>query len=245
MRFDLHVHSTYSKDGLSTQKMIIRTAIRRGLSGVAITDHNCIAAAPDVPEGFIIIPGVEYSTDYGHILALFCKEFAAGLARDSLNRFSLAELAPFVRDRGGLLIAAHPYRYKMYQAPDEPFGLPAFLLENVDGLESVNARDLIRDPDGQAKVEQAAQACGLFVTGGSDGHFPLEIGGGYTEIPDGAGLPDGTGLPGGTGLPDGDVLRNALLEKKSTAAGKPGRKIYSMTSRIWKKIRRKIQRNIQ
>ena len=75
MKFDLHVHSNCSIDGFSSPDMIIRSAIKRGLSGIAVTDHNTGAGVLTVslkaPEGFIVIPGVEYSTDYGHILALF------------------------------------------------------------------------------------------------------------------------------------------------------------------------------
>jgi len=215
-------------DGLSTPAMIIRNALKRGLSGLAITDHNNNKAVASVraaaPEGFVVIPGVEYATDYGHILALFCEDFAENVSRDGIGRFSLEELAPFVRERGGLLVAAHPYRYKAYLKESEPFGLSPYLLQQVDGMESVNARDLARSPDFPQRVAEAAKANGLFITGGSDGHVPMEVGGGYTEFP-----PD-------TGR-DLASLRQALIDGKATVAGKPGRKIYRLASRIWRKIK--------
>jgi len=228
VKFDLHVHSTASIDGLGTPSMIIRNALKRGLSGLAITDHNNNKAVASVravaPEGFIVIPGVEYATDHGHILALFCEKFAENVSRDSIGRFSLKELAPFIRENGGLLVAAHPYRYKAYLAESEPFGLSPSLLQQIDGMESVNARDLARSPQIPMRVEEAAKANGLFITGGSDGHVPLEIGGGYTEFPFDTGR-------------DLASLRQALIEGQAIAAGKPGRKIYRLASRIWRKLK--------
>ena len=227
MRLDLHLHSTASVDGFSSPSMIVRFAMARGLSGVAVTDHNNISGVEAVrraaPEGFIVIPGVEYSTDHGHILALFCNEMAEDAARDSRGRFLFKDLIPFVKERNGLLIAAHPYRYKMYLSPKHPFGLSPFLLDNVDGLESINSRDLSRDQNAWEQVQQAAQARGLFITGGSDGHFPMEIGGGYTEFPEGIGKTP-------------EELRTALLEKKGIPKGRPCRKIYRVFSKIWRKM---------
>ncbi|MDL5501661.1 MAG: PHP domain-containing protein, partial [Candidatus Methanoperedens sp.] len=40
MRFDLHIHSKHSNDsGLSVDD-ILREAVRKGLDGIAICDHN-------------------------------------------------------------------------------------------------------------------------------------------------------------------------------------------------------------
>jgi predicted metal-dependent phosphoesterase TrpH len=43
MKYDLHVHSFYSKKcGHMNPKDIVKTAIKNGLDGVAITDHDTI-----------------------------------------------------------------------------------------------------------------------------------------------------------------------------------------------------------
>jgi len=41
-KFDLHIHSSYSSDGLMNPKTIVKIAIKRHLSGIAVTDHNTI-----------------------------------------------------------------------------------------------------------------------------------------------------------------------------------------------------------
>ena len=228
MKFDLHVHTRWSRDGISTPAMIIRWAMKRGLAGVAITDHNSmcgIAQIRDIsPPGFIVIPGVEYSTDYGHILALFCETFAKDIPRDNLGRFSLASLSPFVRDQGGILIASHPYQMPIYLDKQGPNGLSASLLKYVDGLESANARALSRDRDSMTRVDAAARENRLIVTGGSDSHLPMELGRCYTEFPPSV---EKT-LP---------ALRKALLQGVQRADGRPGRMIYRKASMLWEKWR--------
>lgn len=223
MRLDLHVHTTASPDGMNTPRGVVRAALRRGLSGVAITDHNTNAAVAAVraaaPVGFIVIAGVEYSTDCGHVLALFCEDFAEGIPRDGRGRFLLEALRPFVVERGGLLVAAHPLQGRET--------LPETLLAQVDGLESVNAREWSRNPHSRERVEAIAHARGLFVTGGGDAHLPMEIGRAYTTWPD---------MQSGVALTE-QALRDALAGGMCSAGGKPGIPVYRVISRIWKKLR--------
>jgi predicted metal-dependent phosphoesterase TrpH len=40
MKIDLHCHSYYSNDGISSPEKLIKTALKRGLDGIALTDHN-------------------------------------------------------------------------------------------------------------------------------------------------------------------------------------------------------------
>ena len=66
MAFDLHTHSIYS-DGLSTPKELVRKAKEKGLTGVALTDHDTVQGLPAFlaagqAEGLVAIPGVELST---------------------------------------------------------------------------------------------------------------------------------------------------------------------------------------
>lgn len=42
MNYDLHIHSKYSSDGVLDPEKIVKIATKRGLSGIAITDHNTI-----------------------------------------------------------------------------------------------------------------------------------------------------------------------------------------------------------
>ena len=96
---DLHIHSTAS-DGKLTPADVVREAARRGLSFIALADHDSIdgiapaqAAASAFP-GLKVIPGVEISTDVAegevHILGYFidCNdpEFNAALDRFKKSR---------------------------------------------------------------------------------------------------------------------------------------------------------------
>jgi len=40
LKIDLHIHSQYSTDGLSKPESIVKRAKKKGLDGIAITDHN-------------------------------------------------------------------------------------------------------------------------------------------------------------------------------------------------------------
>jgi hypothetical protein len=217
IKIDLHVHTNASHDGLSTPAMAVRAAVKRGLHGIAVTDHNTNIAVEAVrkaaPKGFIIIPGVEYSTDCGHVLALFCDEMWKGFNAEK-GRCRITELGPFVRERGGILIYAHPFQY----GP----GIPEMVFDWVHGLESVNARALIRNKKDRERVEKTAEERGLFTTGGSDGHMPQEIGGGYTEFPAGV------------------DLREALLRGLCRPQGDAGRRLYWAVSRVWSRLRRPL-----
>ncbi|MBA7528056.1 hypothetical protein ES705_20239 [subsurface metagenome] len=42
MKYDLHIHSKYSSDGVLEPEKIAKTAVKRGLDGIAITDQNTI-----------------------------------------------------------------------------------------------------------------------------------------------------------------------------------------------------------
>ena len=78
---DLHTHSVFS-DGTYTPRQLLEEAQQRGLTALALTDHNTAAGLPEFLEvardyDVEAIPGVEFSTDYNglelHILALYLK----------------------------------------------------------------------------------------------------------------------------------------------------------------------------
>jgi len=68
MTVDLHTHSTYS-DGSMTPEELISLASRKGLSGLAITDHDTVAGVPEAiaagqKVGIEVISGVEVSAKH-------------------------------------------------------------------------------------------------------------------------------------------------------------------------------------
>ena len=76
---DLHVHSNAS-DGTFTPSELVRYALEKGLSAMALTDHDTVSGVEEavqaaVGSGLLLIPGVELSAEYRgkdiHILGLF------------------------------------------------------------------------------------------------------------------------------------------------------------------------------
>ena len=74
MKLDLHVHTDHSSDGKNKVEDIIRILKEKGFGGAAILDHNSPDGAREAlnmhPEDFIVVPSIEVSSKYGHILAL-------------------------------------------------------------------------------------------------------------------------------------------------------------------------------
>lgn len=78
-RYDLHTH-TRASDGMNSPAENVRLAKEKGLTGLAITDHDTVAGLQEAIEegekqGIIVIPGVEISTRAGgkdiHVLGYF------------------------------------------------------------------------------------------------------------------------------------------------------------------------------
>ena len=63
MRIDLHTHTTASDGELSPSALLAR-ACEQGLTHIAITDHDTVAAYSEliVPAGLTVIPGIEFSS---------------------------------------------------------------------------------------------------------------------------------------------------------------------------------------
>jgi predicted metal-dependent phosphoesterase TrpH len=79
---DLHIHSYGASadvtDTAMTPKAIVDSALKQGLSVIAITDHNsdvnvaeAVSYAATFSGKIIVIPGVEVTTAHGHLLAYF------------------------------------------------------------------------------------------------------------------------------------------------------------------------------
>ena len=78
-RCDLHSHSRFS-DGTLSPAELVKLAEERGISALALTDHNTCKGLPDFMEAgrqssVITVPGCEFSTEWNkneiHIVGLF------------------------------------------------------------------------------------------------------------------------------------------------------------------------------
>jgi predicted metal-dependent phosphoesterase TrpH len=91
-------------------RQAVKIAKKKGLDGLAITDHRVISGWEEareeaVKQGILFIPGMEIQAKEGHIIGL-------GLTEDVENFLSVEETLKNIRDQGGLSVAPHPYDIK-------------------------------------------------------------------------------------------------------------------------------------
>ena len=112
MLIDLHNHTwPRSHDSVLDPRDLVERARAAGLDGICVTEHDAIWDPADLRElceetNFLVLPGVEISTDDGHILSYGVEKYVFGMHR-------VQTLADHVNERGGTLVAAHPYRRLM------------------------------------------------------------------------------------------------------------------------------------
>ncbi len=173
MQIDLHVHtSTLSSDSNIAPETTIDLARARGLDGVVLTEHDRIwpwatleklSAAAD----FLVLPGVEITTDLGHVLAFGLRELPPGVS-------SARALRQHCDDEGALMYLAHPARNGSVPVRPEE------LVELFDGVEGINGSD---GPLQNQASARAGLSCRLPAIAGSDSHTQHEVGLAATRFP--------------------------------------------------------------
>lgn len=168
LKFDLHIHSLYSRDSLLSPATIIKIAKKQGLNGVAVTDHGTIAGGVATNKangdaGFQVIIGAEIETEFGDILGLF-------LHRQIVSR-SFIDVCREIKEQHGLVALAHPFR-KGQILPEQLYG-------HIDFIEGFNARSPHRL---NLKAQATAKKWGVPMIAGSDAHLSFEIGRGRTRL---------------------------------------------------------------
>jgi predicted metal-dependent phosphoesterase TrpH len=171
LRFDLHVHSSYSRDGMSPVEDILEAAKAKGLDGVAITDHDSTAGVrralevvDKVAPGLLVIPGEEVSTLSGHLIVL-------GITMDIQGGRSVADTMEEARRLGGVVIVPHPYNRPRHGMP-----IPA----GVDAVEVYNSRYILGVHNRIAT--RKARQLNLPEVSGSDAHHASMVGNAITLI---------------------------------------------------------------
>ena len=169
VKADLHVHTTYSSDSVITPKQLVFYAKKRGLTAVAVTDHNQVEGALKIAEqtGFLIIPGTEVSSMHGHIVGLNVTELIPrGLSAD--------ETVDRIHEAGGIAIACHPFALLKGSIGEHVSG-------KFDAVETINASAF---PFNRAtsKANQLAERLKLPKVAGTDAHYGPVIGQAYTLI---------------------------------------------------------------
>lgn len=169
-RYDLQVHTDASPCSRATPEDVVDAAIETGLDGIVVTDHDTMtnvgAVQKAAPPELAVVPGVEVSTTDGHVLAIDVS--------DPPPRFDIASVVDEIHDQDGFAIPSHPFdslRENCGNRLQE-------VVDMIDAVETVNSRCLWGRFNERA-AEFAARH-DLPTTGGSDAHFPFEVGRAYT-----------------------------------------------------------------
>jgi len=171
IRIDLHLHTKYSSDASIHPKIIVDQLYAHPfIKAVAITDHDTVEgyhkvqALASAYQDILIIPGVEISTIGGDVIVL-------GVAELPPKPWTVENVIDFARERGCLVIVAHPYR---------AYGL-GDLAKNydVDAIEVLNGGS---PPHFNKMAENLAKAMRLPGVAGSDAHQVDELWTTYTEV---------------------------------------------------------------
>ncbi|HDM36439.1 MAG TPA: PHP domain-containing protein [Candidatus Syntrophoarchaeum butanivorans] len=210
MRYDLHIHSRYSPDSMLEIREIVKVAVRKGLQGIAITDHNTIkgglaAKKLNVPD-LEIICGCEFKTECGEVIGLFLTEELGRSGR------GVEEIIDEIRDQGGIVVVPHPFD-RLRSSID-----PLRYRERIDAIEAMNARSLLDRYN--EKAAAFGSTWGVALVGGSDAHTRSEIGRAWTYF-------------------EGDDLRDAIVRGETMAGGKRScvlNRAISFSVKLLKKI---------
>ena len=214
MKIDLHCHSYYSNDGISSPERLIRTALQKGLDGIAITDHNTIAGWKEAIEAAkkldaVLILGEELKTKEGDILGLFLKR--------GIKAKTFLGAIKEIKNQGGIAVIPHPFHFISKFKGN---------LENyknlIDGIEVFNARGFF---GGDRKAFKFAKKNDLAETAGSDAHYHKCVGDAFTIVEKAKNLED---------------FKKGILERKTKIQGKKTfffYLIYPFLARILTRLR--------
>ena len=177
MIIDLHCHTEYSYDCYLEPSDLIKRARELNLDGICITEHysytlSRTVATVDQGDGFLILRGLEISTNMGHVLVY-------GVKDDSWNTWSrnnyldIGEVIRNAHSKGGICVPAHPFRGW------DSLGDAISTIDGIDALETHNGSER---SDENAKAIHAASALKLPSIGGSDCHTLEQVGRACTEF---------------------------------------------------------------
>ena len=174
MKADLHAHTHFSRDALTSVATFTRRYERAGIDCVAVSDHNNVDGALAVrgDASFRVIVSEEIKTSEGEIIGLFLQEsIRKGLTPEDTVRA--------IREQGGLVLVPHPYdRLRRSVLREEAL---LRIMPDVDVIEVFNSRTTLRADLDRSRA--LAEAHGKLQSAATDSHTPWEIGNAYVEMP--------------------------------------------------------------
>jgi len=166
MKFDLHVHTVRSPDAHTRIEDLPSIIKAKGLDGIAVTEHNNFD--PPSFSDVIILPGIEVSSQDGHVIGLGVREkIPRGLSAD--------ETIQRIHGQGGVAIIPHPHDpvSECVRIRELKIRPDAVEVTNADALSFHLSQWLARRDARKFKLPEVA---------GSDSHIPQTIGDSYTII---------------------------------------------------------------
>ncbi|HXW83179.1 MAG TPA: CehA/McbA family metallohydrolase [Candidatus Binataceae bacterium] len=182
---DLHLHTNRgSSDSNLTPQDLVTRAKTIGIGAICVTEHDNMWDLREIADlsresGVVFLHGMEVTTDMGHIGVFGLERYVGGI-------YKLAELRRVADAAGGILVANHPFRYKLdprfsFINPDrEPIDVAhperaakLKLFELVDAIEVLNGAC---SEDENVFALRVARELGLPEVAGSDSHSAPSIG---------------------------------------------------------------------
>lgn len=177
MKYDFHIHTShYSPCSLVSASEVCEKAVRLGLRGIGLTEHDVWWPSSDLGRlqkrfpRLTLFRGSEYALGDDHFL-IYLPDGEEGRISRIHNIHTLIEA---VHQREGIVIWAHPFRFDA----DWSEWIDA---ADLDGLE---IRSSNMDRRTQALAHRVAERKNLFTFCNSDTHELDTLGLYYNEIPE-------------------------------------------------------------
>ena len=168
---DLHAHTRFfhgapwlarAYDPLGG-RLLAAAARQRGLDAVATTNHDYYRNLGLGGDALTVLPGIEVSTTRGHVIVV-----GPSPPRRTLpGELTPQQVVEIAHERDCAAIIAHPFRNSTVRETDADFDAVEL---NGKGTESPQV------------VREYARDVGLPLVGGSDAHYPFEVGRARTEV---------------------------------------------------------------
>jgi predicted metal-dependent phosphoesterase TrpH len=180
---DFHIHTRFSRDSILTEERFIEKAIERGLTHVAITNHNNVEGAIavrdkvtelGVEDRLTVMLGEEVSTRDGEVVGIF-------LTSTIPRGLSANETADEIHRQGGLVSIPHPFDpFRGSHIKEGPLRNLADV-GKIDMIEVFNCRVTL-----QRHNQEAAELAARYDIPGiaaSDSHSSFEVAMAFNALP--------------------------------------------------------------
>jgi predicted metal-dependent phosphoesterase TrpH len=176
---DLHVHTVYSHDGYLSLPALDAACRRKGLTAVAVTDHDAILGGLEAHRRFragkfqtAVIVGEEVTTCQGEIVGLFLQEYIA-------PGMTLRDTMDAIHEQNGLVYLNHPFGY---DRRSKKLSLPDLdgLWDRIDVVEIFNGRNWSQRAN--IRATRLAWEHGKPGGVGTDAHSAWEVGRSFVRM---------------------------------------------------------------